>query len=312
LDGIRQVAGAGVAVDYEPGCPLAWRKNGADTSDRGELDAALAAARRADVVIYVGGISPELEGEEMSQANSFDGFSGGDRTRIELPQVQEQLLQALAATGKPVVMINCSGSAVALPWEAEHLPAIVQAWYPGEQGGRAVGQALFGEVNPAGRLPVTFYRGTTDLPDFENYAMSNRTYRYFGGTPLFAFGHGLSYTKFSYRHVKLNQPKFAPDDVMKVSFALKNTGGCDGDEVAQVYYRHVNSSVPQAKEALCGFTRLHLARGQEARVTVDIPAARFRNWDPAKKQYVVEPGDYELLVGASSADIRLRAPLKIQ
>ena len=141
---------------------------------------AIAAAKSADVVIYVGGISPQLEGEEMKV--NYDGFSGGDRTRIELPAQQTELLKALAATGKPVVFVNCSGSAIAMPWEAEHLPAIVQAWYPGEQGGRAVAEVLFGDANPAGRLPVTFYRSTADLPAFENYAMSNRTYRYFSGT----------------------------------------------------------------------------------------------------------------------------------
>jgi beta-glucosidase len=311
LDGIKQAAGAGMAIDYEEGCPLAVRKHGQDTVDQGKLDAAIAAAKLADVVIYVGGISPELEGEEMSQANSYDGFNGGDRTRIELPSVQEQLLQALSATGKPVVLVNCSGSAVALPWEADHLPAMLQAWYSGEQGGRAVGEVLFGNVSPAGRLPVTFYHATADLPAFENYAMTNRTYRYFDGQPLFAFGHGLSYTKFAYQKARLNQSKFTPNDSVKVSFDLKNTGGCDGDEVAQVYFRHVKSAVPQPKQALCGFARLHLTRGQQAKVTVDIPAERFRNWDPVKKQYVVEPGDYELLIGASSEDVRLRVPLKI-
>ena len=130
---------------------------------------------------------------------TYDGFNGGDRTRIELPPVQEDLLKALQATGKPVVFVNCSGSAMAMPWEAEHLPAILQAWYPGEQGGRAVAEVLFGDVNPAGHLPVTFYRSTADLPAFDDYSMSNRTYRYFNGKPLFAFGHGLSYTKFNYR-----------------------------------------------------------------------------------------------------------------
>jgi beta-glucosidase len=311
LDGIKQAAGADVAVAYEPGCPLALRKQGQDAPDQGRFAAAVSAAKQADVVIYVGGISPELEGEEMARANSFDGFNGGDRTRIELPSVQENLLEALSATGKPVVLVNCSGSAMALPWAAKHLPALVQAWYPGEQGGRAVGAVLFGDVSPAGRLPVTFYRATEDLPDFENYSMSNRTYRYFGGQPLFAFGHGLSYTKFSYQHAKLNQSKFAPADTLKPAFDLRNTGGMDGDEVAQVYFRHVNSAVPQARLALCGFARRHLARGQGAKVTVDIAAERFRCWDTVKKRYVVEPGDYELLIGAASDDIRLRLPFKI-
>jgi beta-glucosidase len=311
LDGIKKVAGPGIEVVYEPGCPLALNNLGSNRPSQGIWDDAIAAAKSADVVIYVGGISAELEGEEMSQANSFEGFNGGDRKRIELPSIQEDLLKALQETGKPVVFVNCSGSAIAMPWEAERLPAIIQAWYPGEQGGRAVAEVLFGEVNPAGRLPVTFYRSTLDLPDFEDYSMSNRTYRYFNGQPLFAFGHGMSYTKFSYRNAELNQPAFAAGDTAKVSFNLKNTGSRDGDEVAQVYFRHVHSAVPQPKLSLCGFVRVHLAQGQGAQMTVAIPAERFRYWDTTKKQYVVEPGDYELLIGASSDDIRLRVPLKV-
>jgi len=261
------------------------------------------------VVIYVGGISPQLEGEEMKV--SYDGFSGGDRTRIELPSQQTELLKALAATGKPVVFVNCSGSAIAMPWAAENLPAIVQAWYPGEQGGWAVADVLFGDANPAGRLPVTFYGSTEDLPAFDNYAMNNRTYRYFNGQPEFAFGHGLSYTKFDYAAAALDRSSFTAGDTAKISFTLKNSGARDGDEVAQIYFRHLNSAQPQPRLALCGFTRIHLAQGQGAHITMDIPAERFRYWDVNQKQYIVEPGDYELLVGAASDDIRLRVPFKI-
>jgi beta-glucosidase len=311
LDGIKQVAGENVTITYEPGCPLALNRNGANKPAQGIWDGAIASAKSADAIIYVGGISPELEGEEMAQANGYDGFNGGDRTRIELPEVQTDLLKALHATGRPVIFVNCSGSAMAMPWEAENLPAILQAWYPGEQGGRAVADVLFGSVSPAGRLPVTFYRSTADLPDFENYSMSNRTYRYFDGKPLFAFGHGLGYTKFSYRALSLETHAFSTGDTVKVSFNLKNTGSRDGDEVTQIYYRHKKSAVPQPKLALCGFARIHLDRGQMARETVDIPVERFRYWDTTKKEYVVESGDYELLVGAASDDIRLLVPLKI-
>jgi beta-glucosidase len=198
-----------------------------------------------------------------------------------------------------------------MPWETENLPVILQAWYPGEQGGRAVADILFGDANPSGRLPVTFYRATTDLPAFDDYSMSNRTYRYFDGQPLFAFGHGLSYTRFDYSDAQLNNSGYSASDTVKFTFALNNSGKRDGDEVAQVYFRHVNSAVPQPKLALCGFARIHLPAGQAAHVTMDIPAERFRYWDTAKKQYVVEAGDYELLVGAASDDIRLRVPLKI-
>jgi beta-glucosidase len=309
LDGIKKVAGTNIQVVYEPGCPLALRQDGTERPDPQSWTKAIAAARMSDVIIYVGGISPQLEGEEMKV--DYEGFNGGDRTQIELPPVQTELLKMLQATGKPVVFVNCSGSAIAMPWAAEHLPAILQAWYPGEQGGRAMADVLFGEVNPAGRLPVTFYRSTADLPAFDNYSMSNRTYRYFGGQPLFAFGHGLSYTKFGYSNPKLNPTNFAAGDTVKLTFALLNSGAWDGDEVAQVYFRHLNSTRPQPRLALCGFARIHLQSHQGARFTMNIPVERFRFWDPEQKQYAIEPGDYELLVGAASDDIRLRVPLKI-
>jgi beta-glucosidase len=311
LDGIKRVAGTNIEVTYAPGCPLALRRD--ESGDRaGKMIAdAVAAAKSADVVVYVGGISPDLEGEEFGGTSPYAGFSGGDRSRIELPPVQEDLLKALYATGQPVVFVNCSGSAIAMPWEAEHLPAIMQAWYPGEQGGRAVAEILFGDVNPAGRLPVTFYRSTEDLPDFEEYSMSNRTYRYFTGRALFAFGHGLSYTRFDYKQAKLDHSSVNPGVTVKLAFTLKNSGKSDGDEVAQVYFRHRHSAVPQPKLALCGFERVHLARGEMKSVTVEIPVQRLRYWDETAKRYVVEAGDYEFLVGAASDDVRLHLPLKI-
>jgi len=311
LDGIKAVAGPGVEVTYEAGCPLALRRDGSNKPTPEVIAHAIAAAKSADVVIYVGGISAQLEGEEMSRANGYEGFNGGDRTQIELPGVQTDLLKALSATGKPVIFVNCSGSAIAMPWEAQNLPAIVQAWYPGEQGGRAVGEILFGDANPAGRLPVTFYASTGDLPDFEDYSMSNRTYRYFNGQPLFAFGHGLSYTKFSYKKPRLGQSSLTPSGTVSVSFNVKNSGKRDGDEVAQVYFRHVDSAVPQAKETLCSFQRIHLNKGKDTTVTMSFPAERLRYWDTAKKQYVVEAGKYELLIGSASDDIRLTVPFEI-
>jgi beta-glucosidase len=309
LDGIKSVAGTNVQVVYEPACPLALGREGAGRPDAQTWTRAIAAAWMSDVIIYVGGISPQLEGEEMKV--DYDGFSGGDLTEIELPPVQNELLKALQATGKPVVFVNCSGSAIAMPWAATNLPAILQAWYPGEQGGRAVADVLFGDVNPAGRLPVTFYHATADLPAFDNYSMSNRTYRYFNNRANFAFGHGLSYTRFDYNSPKLNGTNFAAGDTIKLTFSLLNAGVWDGDEVAQVYFRHMNSARPQPRLALCGFVRIHLQASQGGIITMDIPVERFRSWDPAKKQYVVERGNYELLVGAASDDIRLRVPLKV-
>jgi beta-glucosidase len=311
LGGIRYVAGPDIDVVYEPGCPLALLKDDANLPDADRMAAAVNKAKSADVIVFVGGISAQLEGEEMTRANGYVGFSGGDRTQIELPSVQTDLLKALYKTGKPVVFVNCSGSAMAMPWETKELPAILQAWYPGQAGGLAVGEVLFGDVNPAGRLPVTFYRSTSDLPAFDDYSMSNRTYRYFNGEPLYAFGHGLSYTRFQYSAARLDASKVTAGDTLKLAFNLKNAGKYDGDEVAQVYFRHVNSAVPQAKLALCGFVRIHLPQDAVARVALDIPVERLRYWDSAHQRYTVEPGNYELLIGAASDDIRLRVPLKV-
>jgi beta-glucosidase len=287
-------------VTTKPGT-AAWSRQDNETKRPvAELkEEALKLAADADLIIYVGGITPAQEGE------------GFDRDSIELPEVQTQLIQALYAVGKPMVMVNCSGSAIALTWEDEHLPAILQAWYPGQEGGRAVAEVLFGQVNPSGHLPLTFYRATTDLPDFRDYSMANRTYRYFNGKPLYAFGHGLSYTTFEYKDGKLASKQISADGIAKVSFTLENTGHRDGDDVVQVYYRHVRSQVPQPKLALCGFARVHVKQGQAKSVTVDIPASRLRYWDTTKKQYVVEPGEYEILIGAASDDIRIKLPLTI-
>ena len=308
LNGIKQLAGTNIEVTFAQGSPIttkpgtaAWSsQDNTTTRPLPELYAeAFSNATNADMIIYVGGITPAQEGE------------GFDRDSIELPEVQEKLVQALYATGKPMVMVNCSGSAVALWWEDEHLPAILQAWYPGQAGGRAVAEVLFGDVNPSGHLPVTFYRATADMPSFTDYSMTNRTYRYFTGKPLYAFGHGLSYTKFNYQDGKLDDMKVPADGTIKVSFLVNNSGGREGDEVAQVYFRHVHSAVPQAKLALCGFARLHLKSSESSRVTVDVPANRLRFWDTQTKKYVVEPGDYELLIGAASDDIRLKLPMTI-
>ena len=311
LDGIRQLAGPDIEVTHATGCAWALRADGSNKPSQVAIDDAVAMAKAADVVVFAGGITAHLEGEEMGRDNALDGFEGGDRTKIELPAVQTDLLKALADTRKPVILVNCSGSPMAMPWEAEHLPAILQAWYPGEQGGRAVAEILFGGVNPSGRLPLTFYGSTTDLPGFTDYSMSNRTYRYFSGKPEFAFGHGLSYTTFKFQNGKLESKSILADGSTTVTFTVKNTGNLAGDEVAQVYYRHVNSAVAQSRLALCGFARVHLSRGESGNVAIAVPAQRLRYWDTQKKQYVVEPGDYELLIGAASDDLRIHLPLKI-
>jgi beta-glucosidase len=310
LSGIKALAGKGIEVVYDPGCPLAMEKGRSDDATSAVFAGALRAAAGADVVIYVGGLNPRLEGEEMPV--NYVGFNGGDRTDIALPAIQQALLESIAKLGKPVVFVNCSGSAVAMPWAAEHVPAILQAWYPGEQGGRAVAEVLFGDCNPAGRLPITFYRNTADLPPFEEYSMVNRTYRYFTGKPLFAFGHGLSLTRFDYVTAKLKQTKLGKGDSAKLMVTLKNTGNLDGDEVVQVYYRHLGSTQPQLRMALCAFTRVSVPKQKSAAVSLEIPAERLRYWDAQRKAYVIEPGSYEFLVGGASDHLPVVVPLQIQ
>jgi beta-glucosidase len=309
--GISNLLGTNVEIITFVGSPLVTRVNDENIPRYDAVrEKALEVAQSVDAIIYVGGICSELEREFMNVP--FEGFDHGDRTRIELPSIQTQFLKAMQATGKPIVFVNCSGSAMAMPWEAEHLPAIVQAWYPGQEGGRAVAEVLFGDINPAGRLPITFYRATSDLPSFLDYSMSSRTYRYFTGKPLFAFGHGLSYTQFKYAAAQLDKPQATATDTIHVKVDLANTGARDGDEVVQIYFRHVKSSVPQPQEALCGFRRISVPVKQTAHVDIPVPMKELRYWDTTKKSYIVEPGDYEILVAAASDDIRATLPLRIE
>jgi beta-glucosidase len=310
LDGIKQAAGPNIEVTYAAGCPLVLKKDDSNKPKPETTAQAVAIAKSADVIVFVSGIDSSLEKEHGDP--KVQGFLGGDRTSIEMPTVQEDLIQSLYAIGKPVILVNCSGSAIAMPWEAKNLPAIVQAWYPGEEGGRAVARVLFGDVNPAGRLPITFYASTRDLPPFEDYAMANRTYRYFVGKPLYAFGHGLSYTKFEYSDAAIAVSKIGADETIKLSFRVKNTGNRDGDEVPQVYFRHVISHVAQAKLALCAFKRVSFKAGESASVSVDIPAQRLRYWETQEKKYIVETGEYELLIGSASDSTRLKATVTVK
>jgi beta-glucosidase len=213
----------------------------------------------ADAIVFVGGISPQLEGEEM-RVNQ-PGFSGGDRTSILLPQVQTDLMKALKATGKPVVFVMMTGSAIAIPYESENIPAIINAWYGGQSAGTAIADVLFGDYNPAGRLPVTFYKSDTDLPSFTDYSMDNRTYRYFKGKPLYGFGYGLSYTKFKYDQLKIPASSPAGKKIM-VSVRLTNTGKMDGEEVTELYVSHPNQTTKTAIRALKGFKRIFIKAGE--------------------------------------------------
>ena len=256
-----------------------------------DIDELVAWAKDADVVIFVGGISPALEKEEAKV--EAPGFDDGDRTSIELPQCQRDILAALHRVGKPVVFVNCSGSAVALTPEDKTCNAILEAWYPGEEGGNAVADILFGDYNPQGKLPVTFYASDSQLPPFDEYRMDGRTYRYLHNAPLYPFGHGLSYTKFSY-----GAPAYA-DGVLSVD--VTNTGKVEGTEIVQAYIRRP-SDVNGPKMSLRGYERVTLAPGQTKTVTIALPRESFKTWNEANQRMGVVPGLHEIFVGPSSVD----------
>jgi beta-glucosidase len=314
-DGVDVQLEAGRAYDirleyYEgerdAGVRLAWNMPGA----KPPFEEALEAARGSDVVVFVGGLTGDVEGEEMTV--SYPGFAGGDRTDLRLPSTQRKLLEALQATGKPVVVVLTAGSALAVDWAQQHAAAILMAWYPGQRGGDAVADVLFGDANPAGRLPVTFYKANEKLPPFDDYAMQGRTYRYFDGEPLYAFGHGLSYTRFGYSDLRLDGKRVGAGDEVKVSLQVGNTGKRAGDEVVQLYLRQVGSGHGRALKELRGFQRIALQPGESRKVEFAIvPERDLRFYDEQGKRYAVDPGAYEVQVGASSADIRARATFEV-
>ena len=259
---------------------------------------AVAAASDADLVIAMIGLSPELEGEEMKI--QVEGFAGGDRTDIKLPASQQKMLEDVAATGKPMVVVLLNGSAVSATWAEDHANAILEAWYPGEFGGKAIAETLLGRNNPAGRLPITFYSSVSDLPAFDDYSMKNRTYRYFTGTPLYSFGYGLSYTKFAYSNLKIANASLHAGDSLTAEVEVKNTGKIAGDEVAQFYL------VPPAsgngglspKLQLEGFQRVSLKPGESRKLTFTLSPRDLSEVDSAGVR-TVQPGEYSMAIGGS-------------
>ena len=255
---------------------------------------AVSLAQQADTVVLVLGLSSQLEGEEMTVREP--GFFGGDRTDINLPARQQALLEAVAKTGKPIVLVLLSGSAVAVNWADAHVAAIVQAWYPGEEGGAAIADVLFGDYNPAGRLPVTLYKSVEQLPPFENYAMAGRTYRYFKGQPLYPFGYGLSYTRFKYSDFTVSAAKVAANARVTVSAAVENTGELEGDEVVELYVTDLQASVPVPLRSLAGVERIHLRPGERRVVNFTIEPRQLAVITDDGRT-VEEPGDFKVTIG---------------
>lgn len=275
-----QLFGAGITLNWTP-------------PSRALREEAVAVARRSDVVVAIVGLSPELEGEEMPL--QIDGFSGGDRTEIKLPAVQQQLLEAVAATGKPLVVVLMNGSALAVNWAEQHAKAILEAWYPGEAGGEAIADTLTGRNNPAGRLPVTFYAGLEQLPDFSDYSMTARTYRYFRGQPLYPFGYGLSFTHFSYSNLHLSTSRLTAGEVLTVEADVKNDGPVAGEEVAQLYLTPPRSEGSPLVE-LRGFERVSLKPGEAAHLQFRLDARQLSQVMADGRRSVAE-GRYQVAVG---------------
>ncbi len=310
LQGIRSKVSPSTQVLYSPGAykigvsAVSVPSSSLTVSGAGEANGlkgeqmlradAIGKARQADVVVMCLGLSPLVEGEEMDVR--FEGFRGGDRTEIGLPRIQEQLLEEVATLGKPVVLVLLNGSALAVNWANDHVPAILDAWYPGEEGGTAIADVLFGDYNPGGRLPVTFYKSVDQLPSFTDYSMQGRTYRYFKGDPLFPFGFGLSYTKFKYDELKLSAARLKAGAELKITAEVQNIGDRPGDEVVQLYVSAVAASVPVPIRSLAGMQRVFLKPGEKQNVSFTLSPTQISLIDDHGKR-VIEPGEFLLSVG---------------
>lgn len=302
LSGIKQKVGGNVEIFYDPLTGLTEKTN--------PIEPIVNKAKEADVIIFCGGISPMLEGEEMPQ--NAEGFYRGDRTTIALPRVQTDVLNALKATGKPVIFVLLSGSAVGLEKDVNGLSGILAAWYGGQSAGTAVADVLFGDYNPSGRLPVTFYANDNDLPDFEDYDMSNRTYRYFKGQPLFPFGYGLSYTSFDYQWKNKPAGLYRSGDEISCSVTIKNSGKYSGDEVVQVYIEYPQGNIRLPLKELRQFDRMTIKSNDRIEYQISVPVEKLKKWNDDLGEQTIYPGTYNLFVGGSSDDKKITAQFEIK
>jgi beta-glucosidase len=303
LEGFQQLLGDSVRILYSEGCHK-FKDACEDLARPGDrISEAVICAKESDVAVVVLGLDETMEGEQFDQGNAY---GSGDREKLGLPGQQLTLLQAVQATGTPTILVLCAGSAVEICWAEDHVNAIVDAWYPGAQGGLALAELLFGEYSPAGRLPVTFYKDAADLPDFEDYSMENRTYKFFKGEPLYPFGYGLSYTDFVYENLKAEKTTLRPGESLFVTVSLTNRGKMDGEEVVQCYIKDMEASTRVPLCSLCGFDRVFLKAGETKEITFEIPASAMAVVLEDGSR-VVEPGDFTLYVGGSQPDPRSRA-----
>ncbi|UCC69397.1 MAG: glycoside hydrolase family 3 C-terminal domain-containing protein, partial [Armatimonadota bacterium] len=293
LEGIRSRAPAGCEVRYAKGCEI--------TGDvRSGFGEAVAAAEKAEVAVVVLGLHPRIEGEE---GDAVDSEANGDRVHIDLPGAQEELLKAVHDTGTPVVLVLMNGSAVAINWAEGNVPAILTAWYPGEEGGTAVAEALFGDYNPAGRLPVTFYKSLDQLPAFADYRMEGHTYRYFRQEPLYPFGYGLSYTRFRYGSLRVGPERVEAGGEVEVCAEVENAGGRAGEEVVQLYVSNAAASAPVPIRQLAGFRRVSLGPGERESVRFTLTPRQMSLIDEDGSR-VVEPGEFAVVVGGGQPGAR--------
>lgn len=304
LDGIYDAVTDDIEVIYAEGCHL-YKNNVDKISERlaepsDKLAEAVSAAERADVVIMCLGMDSRIEGEE---ADATYELAVGDKLNLSLPGLQQQLLEAIFRTGKPVILVLLSGSALAVTWADENIPAIIQAWYPGAEGGKATASMIFGEYSPSGRLPVTFYKTTEELPDFHDYSMANRTYRYMRNEALYPFGYGLSYSKFEYSEIKLINDKLKSGENMECTVSVKNIGNYESDEIVQLYLKDLEASVEVPRWSLKGIKRVHLKPGEIIKVEFIVTASQMALITNEGKR-VLEPGMFEVYIGGSQPDER--------
>ena len=288
LEGIRNKISAGTELFYSQGCELT-------KSNSNGLAEAVNVAEKSELIVMGLGLSNLIEGEQVEVA---DPTNQGDRLNIDLPIVQEELLKRINSLGKPLVLVLFSGSALSINFASEKIPAILQAWYPGEEGGNAIADVIFGDYNPAGRLPITIYKSLEQLPDFSNYEMEGRTYRFFRDMPLYSFGYGLSYTRFKYSDLQISPKKFRTNENVSINVKVKveNVGEYNGDEVVQLYINKISSSRKIPIRSLHGFKRIHLKKGEAKKVEFSLTSIQFSKVDDSGKT-ILEPGRFLICVG---------------